>query len=215
MTYRSVPTVMGVCLITTLLASMSNIASVLAQTDTIRSNDGIQRDLERQPVPLEPLPLPEAPPDPNLQAPSPDTILPDLTAPIPGESSIIVERFEMTGNTVFSNATLLSVPLNPSNPAVGEDESQSCLPNTDIATATIGATVNQPFAISQLVQVATRISQFYACEGYIAVTKIVVIPDSSQQPGRGIVQIQVIEGTLEDVQVISNTRRSIFTLNND
>ena len=206
MTNHTVTPSMRILLMALLLASTFNCVPAFAQTNPI------QGDFERQPVPIEPPSTPEEIPDPDLQVPSPEEVQPDI---IQDERSIIVERFEITGNTVFPKSTLLNLPLMPSDREPEAGEPQSCLPESDGVIDTIGTTVNQSFSVGQLLQVAARVAEFYACEGYSTSGAKVVIPETTQQAGQGRVEIQVIEGTLEEIVVTSETNRSIFTLNTD
>ncbi len=56
---------------------------------------------------------------------------------------------------------------------------------------------NKPIAFAQLLQAANQITQFYVQKGYI--TSGAYIP--SQEFRSGIIKIQVVEGSLEDIQV--------------
>ncbi|MGK7891777.1 MAG: ShlB/FhaC/HecB family hemolysin secretion/activation protein [Leptolyngbyaceae cyanobacterium] len=199
-------TIIRAIFIASLFGPIFTISSALAQTNSTVPENGIQGDIERQPLPLEPPPLPEAVPEPDLQIPGEDEIQPES---VQNEATITVEQFEIIDNTIFPDATLLDLPLTPLNP----DDSSSCLPELDPLVPTMGTVENQTFTLSQLFQVSVVVAQFYACEGYSTSGAKVVIPETTQQTGGGVVQLQVIEGILEDVQVISNTRRSIFTLN--
>ena len=194
---------------------MSN-APALAQVSN-PSNDTLQRDLERQPPPLEPPPFPEVVPDVPLQIPD----RAPLPEGIPGDRSILVEQFQITGNTVFPATVLQQLPLHPDqlpllSASEGQDrnERESCLPDTDASMETIGSVANRSFSIAELIQVAATVATFYGCEGYRTSGAISVIPETTQATGQGMVEIQVIEGRLATApEVVSNTERSIFTLN--
>lgn len=195
---------------------LTSVTPAFAQVSK-QSNNTIQRNLERQPPPLEPPPLPEAVPDSPLQIPGHE-LLPEV---IPGDRSILVEQFQITGNTVFSTAILQRLPLHPdglplSSGSEGQNQNgdKSCLPDTDVSGETIGSVANRAFSIAELIQVAATVATFYGCEGYRTSGAISVIPETTQAIGQGIVEIQVIEGRLATApDVVSNTERSIFTLN--
>ncbi|KAB8315789.1 ShlB/FhaC/HecB family hemolysin secretion/activation protein [Tolypothrix campylonemoides VB511288] len=126
--------------------------------------------------------LPELAPPSRL--PPPEELLPPptTTPPTPEQApfeetpqSIIVEKFEITGSSVFSR----------------EDFAKITAPYT-----------KRPITLAELYQVRTEISNLYVSKGYI--TSGAFIPPQKLQGG--IVQIQVVEGTLEDIKV-SGTRR--------
>jgi hemolysin activation/secretion protein len=66
---------------------------------------------------------------------------------------------------------------------------------------------NQRFSFTQLLQIASKVSELYARDGYSTSGAKVIIPDETQKQGQGIVKIQVIEGELEKTEVISVKRQ--------
>lgn len=144
----------------------------------------IPPDLQRQrlPEPLEPpstAPLPEL--EPPQQLPPPEELLQPpgtIPEPIPGEevpNTITVKRFEVIGSTILSQE--------------------------DVEEITREFT-NRPISFAELLQVRSRITQYYLDRGYI--TTGALIPP--QELTSGVVQIQVIEGGIEEINV-TGTRR--------
>lgn len=122
--------------------------------------------LTPEPVnPRQSSPLP-AESNPLETIPTPPT--PESLSDIPG--TIVVEKFEFQGNTVFSSSEL--------NQAIA-DFSQ------------------KPISFAQLVQAANQITELYVSQGYI--TTGAYIPEQSL--ASRIVQIQIVEGSLAEVEV--------------
>ncbi len=122
------------------------------------------------------LPLPETP----LKLPSQDLLKP--VAPLlPADEglnvagTIIVDRFEIIGNTVFSL--------------------------TELTKATASFT-KRPISFAELLQARAAITELYINRGYI--TSGALIPP--QKLADGVVKIQVLEGSLEDIKVSGTTR---------
>ncbi|MDZ8085498.1 MAG: ShlB/FhaC/HecB family hemolysin secretion/activation protein [Nostoc sp. DedQUE12b] len=134
-----------------------------------------------QPPTPSPLPSPEVPqplpPPAELLPPSAPTPTPD--APLPGNfpQTIVVERFEVVGSTVFSAE--------------------------ELAKATAEFT-KRPISLTELFQARSKITDLYVKNGYI--TSGALIPPQRIQPQSRVVKIQVVEGKLEDIQV-TGTRR--------
>ncbi|WP_204368479.1 ShlB/FhaC/HecB family hemolysin secretion/activation protein [Neosynechococcus sphagnicola] len=126
------------------------------------------------------LPLEPAVPTPSL--PPPETLLqllPPSEAPEPKPSvpgSITVKRFEVMGSTVFTPEDLAQVTA---------------------------AFTGHPISFAELQQAAAAVTQHYIQAGYI--TTGALIP-SGQVITAGIVKIQVIEGTLESIQITGTHR---------
>ena len=129
--------------------------------------------------PSQPLPsIQDTPRQPQTSPPVPE-IRPSPTTPqeIPQiTQTITVTDFKFTGNTVFSDEELRE-------------------------KVTQGLT-NQPITLSRLLQVATDVGQLYADAGYSTSGAVVEIPEITQQQGNGVVEIQIIEGKLEAINVI-------------
>ncbi|WP_375470426.1 ShlB/FhaC/HecB family hemolysin secretion/activation protein [uncultured Nostoc sp.] len=149
-----------------------------------------------QPPAPSPLPSPELPqplpPPAELFPPSAPTPIPE--EPFPGNflQTIVVERFEVVGSTVFSPEELA------------------------LATAEF---TKRPISQAQLFQASSKINDLYVNNGYITsgayippqtlqsrVVKIQVVGGKLEALKSYIVKIQVVEGKLEDIQV-TGTRR--------
>ncbi|WP_298912294.1 ShlB/FhaC/HecB family hemolysin secretion/activation protein, partial [uncultured Nostoc sp.] len=141
-------------------------------------------------------PLPE---QPQLLPPPAELFPPSAPSPTPEEpfpgnflQTIVVERFEVVGSTVFSPEELA------------------------LATAEF---TKQPISQAQLFQASSKITDLYVNNGYITsgayippqtlqsrVVKIQVVGGKLEALKSYIVKIQVVEGKLEDIQV-TGTRR--------
>ncbi|BAU05207.1 ShlB/FhaC/HecB family hemolysin secretion/activation protein [Fischerella sp. NIES-3754] len=117
-----------------------------------------------QPSPTTPLPPLEKP----LQVPPTTPPTPEEIQNVPG--TIVVQKFEFIGSTVFSQQEL------------------------EQATADF---VGKPITFAELLQAANQVTQLYLQQGYI--TSGAYIP--SQEIQLGIVKIQVLEGSVEDIKV--------------
>ncbi len=129
---------------------------------------------ELQPPQRQPLPeQPTLPPPVELLAPTPGSQPPETT---PGDvpATIVVERYQVTGSTVFSPEELAN------------------------ATQEFTGTVT----LTTLFQARAAITKLYTDKGYI--TSGAFIPEQSLQGG--VVEIRVVEGSLEDIRV-TGTRR--------
>ncbi|MGK7891385.1 MAG: ShlB/FhaC/HecB family hemolysin secretion/activation protein [Leptolyngbyaceae cyanobacterium] len=126
-------------------------------------------------------------------------IPPAERTPIPNE--VALNGFNITGNTVFSTEELTV-------------EAQRAL--VAPAEETLDDSAQQPFEIpaivslSQLIQASDRITQRYVNEGYISSGAI--IPEDGIQ-ANGTVEIQVIEGRLESIDVARSPNRQQSLLN--
>ena len=122
----------------------------------------VDEEILPQPVPLplpeELLPLPSTPPD-----------LPESGLDIPG--TIVVDRFEVLGSTVFSEAQLAA------------------------ATAQF---VGKPITFAELFEARSAITNLYIDAGYISSGAFL---PSEQFVDDGVVEIRVVEGSLEDINI--------------
>ena len=122
----------------------------------------VDEEILPQPVPLplpeELLPLPSTPPD-----------LPESGLDIPG--TIVVDRFEVLGSTVFSEAQLAA------------------------ATAQF---VGKPITFAELFEARSAITNLYINAGYISSGAFL---PSEQFVDDGVVEIRVVEGSLEDINI--------------
>jgi hemolysin activation/secretion protein len=140
----------------------------------------LPRDFQRIPEDPEPEaePLPPLPPlDELLRPPSPDFVPPsDDSGLAPEAETVTVERFDVVGSTVFSAERLAEV--------------------TEQFT-------NRPLTFAEILEVRSAITQLYADEGYI--TSGAYVPPQTFKDG-GVVEIRVIEGRLEDIEIIGTRR---------
>ncbi len=150
-------------------------SGLLAQSAPTLPRPDFQRPA---PQPTEP-PLPTLPPSPEiLPPPTPPTVPGQTTTPDNLPATIVINRFEITGNTV--------------------------LPPAEIAKITSQYT-NKPLDFTQLLQVASEITQLYVKNGYI--NSGAYIPgNQSFDANGGTVEIKVIEGRVEDI-VVTGTQR--------
>ncbi|PMB51327.1 hemolysin activation/secretion protein [Fischerella thermalis CCMEE 5201] len=120
------------------------------------------------PTPEQPSPTPLPPLEKPLQVPPTTPPTPEEIQNVPG--TIVVQKFEFIGSTVFSQREL------------------------EQATADF---VGKPITFAELLQAANQVTQLYLQQGYI--TSGAYIP--SQEIQSGIVKIQVLEGSVEDIKV--------------
>ncbi|MBE9139132.1 ShlB/FhaC/HecB family hemolysin secretion/activation protein [Nodosilinea sp. LEGE 07088] len=159
----------------------------------------VPRDL---PPSEQPLPLPEPEPLPPLEE------LLEPTAPLeplqPGgepeaaPQTIFVERFEVVDSTVF-NADVLAEVAKKAPQFMAEECSE--IPNIQTIDGT-DVLVNRELTFAELQQARTAITRVYICEGFI--TSGAIVPP--QEPEDNVVRLQVIEGSLEDIEVLGTQR---------
>ncbi|HEY9804917.1 MAG TPA: ShlB/FhaC/HecB family hemolysin secretion/activation protein [Leptolyngbyaceae cyanobacterium] len=139
--------------------------------------------LTQIPSPVRPT-IPEPPTKPSpppadedlLQTPTPSLPTPPKLPEIP--QTIVIKRFEFLGNTAFSNEKLAK-------------ETQEL--------------IGKPITFTELVQVETIITKLYTDAGYI--NSGAVIPAGQKFPkDQAVVKVQIVEGGLEDIQVIGTSR---------
>ncbi|MBN4004911.1 ShlB/FhaC/HecB family hemolysin secretion/activation protein [Nostoc sp. LPT] len=141
--------------------------------------------------------LPQLPPPQDVQPPSPKT--PTLPTPpqLPPPSELLqpgqpllkpdepflersqiftVKQFEVIGSTVFSREKLNKV---------------------------LAPFTNKPITFTQLLEARSKITELYIQEGYV--TSGAYIPEQTFD-NNGVVQIQIIEGKLEDIQITGTKR---------
>ncbi len=117
---------------------------------------------------------PPVPPSPNL-LPPPTAPTPTTPGAVPSDvpATITVERFEVVGSTVFSRQTL--------------------------AKATAKFT-HRPITFAELLQASAAIAKLYTDQGYLTSGAFIPSHQIFQTQG-GVVKIQVMEGSLEAIQV--------------
>uniref|UniRef100_UPI00286AFB29 POTRA domain-containing protein n=1 Tax=Chamaesiphon sp. OTE_75_metabat_556 TaxID=2964692 RepID=UPI00286AFB29 len=147
----------------------------IAQTTPTLPRPDFQRPA---PQPTE-APLPTLPPSPELLPPPTTPNLPSQpTTPENLPATIVINRFEITGNTVFSPAEIEKIT---------------------------SQYTNKPLDFTQLLQVASEITQLYVKNGYINSGAYIPGNQSFDASG-GTVEIKVIEGRVEDI-VVTGTQR--------
>ncbi len=173
------------CLHSLLVVLTSTIAPsyLRAQTNAITQNTPDSPDFPQIPpqdvIPPQPSPaLPETPPS---SPPSPEELLPSpqiSPEDIPQlEEIIAVTEFKFTGNTAFTSQ--------------------------ELAQKFTKDLTNKTLSLTRLLQIASDIAKLYAERGYSTSGAIISIPESTQQQGKGIVEVKVIEGKLTDIKVLS------------
>ncbi len=118
---------------------------------------------------------PQLPPSIELLPPSNSTTTPEQQFPNNVTGTIVVERFEVVGSTVFSSEKLTEVTKE---------------------------FTKKPISIAELYQARSKITELYVQNGYI--TSGAYIP--LQTIKSGVVRIQVVEGKLQEIQVIGTRR---------
>jgi hemolysin activation/secretion protein len=155
--------------------TVGNSHLLLAQATPTLPRPDFQRPA---PQPSEP-PQPQLPPSPELLPTVPTPSLPARSTPqieLPG--SIVVNRFEVKGSTVFTPAELAQIT---------------------------GRYTNQPLDFAQLLQVASEITELYVKNGYINSGAYIPGNQSFAVTG-GTVEIKVIEGKVADIVVEGTSR---------
>lgn len=177
--------------------------------------------LQPSPSPLPQAPLPTLPP-PNELLPAPSQpASPELPGEVP--STIFVKQFQVIGSTAFSPEELAAVARRAvlgdrasdatSSPAGPEPEAAGTAAEPSPSAEDLQGTstenvcpqkidtsetqVDQSLSFAQLLQARSAITQLYIDCGYI--TSGAYIPPQTIE--NGIVQIQVIEGKLEEINV--------------
>ncbi len=158
-----------------LLLSMSFCPTAIAQLPAIDPRGN-------QPPSLEPLPIPRIEP-----LPSPDQLLPPSPMPpnseqlpVDAPQTIRVTQLVVVGSTVFSEQVL--------NEAI--TQSIGAIPPT-----------GRTLSLTELFQARSAITDLYVSRGYL--TSGAYIPPQKLQTG--VVEIRVVEGSLEDIQVTGTT----------
>jgi hemolysin activation/secretion protein len=180
------------------------------------------------PPPQDVLPPPSSPPElPTVPSapPSPDNLLPTPTPNLPQQTDpkvpikLLVNKFQFRGSSVFKDEEKLLQAIE-----VFLFEKSSNLLNEQAKCDRLKQLDQQPpprklprsesdspveLTFSQLLEARSAISQLYLCNGYI--TSGAIIPAGQELPPlpqAGAVTIEIVEGSLEDIQVIGNRRLS-------
>lgn len=164
----------------------------------------------RFPQPLDPDPLPEVPeplppPEELLDLPMPDEPFQPELGPEVEDITLFVERFEVVDGTVFDPEVLAEVAKRCFQASVATlgSEDRQCV--RELIAAGLDGTdvfVNEELTFRELLQARTAITHFYIEQGYI--TSGAILPP--QEPENDVVQIRVIEGSLEAIEVLGTRR---------
>lgn len=212
----------------------ADLPSVLSTPDRVaqlQNDPAIPQDRIDPVIPEEPLPTEPLPP-----LPSPDELLQPAPSTQPQEPSgeipvrIFVKRFEVEGSTVFSPEELATVAkqavsdqsgqadqienqtapevVNPENTL--EDAPENAEGNTAAALEppacpipyVIDTEVNRELSFAEVLRARSAITQLYVQCGYV--TSGALIPPQTLEGN--VIRIQVIEGSLEEINV-TGTRR--------
>ncbi len=168
--------------------SFAAVASPIPTSEPISNLEQSQQlaqnsDALSNPVPRDPIPAPPLPETPLSPLPPPEELLPLPETPPPPSpnldipETIFIQRFEIVGNTAFSSEELLA-----------ELKKQGL--------------VGRELSFAELIQARSVITQYYVARGYV--TSGALIPPQAIRDG--VAQIQVIEGSLETINVEGNRR---------
>lgn len=175
---------MSLLILTHLLFSGLNSERLRAQTinsaqvpNPPNPPPGLLRPAPALPPPQNP---PVLPPPQDLLQPSPNAPPPKTPETVPSEvpGTIIVERFEVVGSTVFSRETL--------------------------AKATAQFT-QKPISFAELLQASAAITKLYTDKGYVTSGASIPYNQTFRTKG-GVVRIQAVEGKVENIQVTGTGR---------
>ncbi|MEL7244719.1 MAG: ShlB/FhaC/HecB family hemolysin secretion/activation protein [Cyanobacteria bacterium J06573_2] len=139
-----------------------------------------------------PLPSPQdiQPPTPQLPTPSPpqrlpppsELLEPSTPNPIPSQplpditDTIVIKKFEFIGNTAFNQEELAEV---------------------------LKDFTNKPITFAQLEQAKSAVVQYYINNKYVTSGAFIPVGQSIED---GVVQIEIVEGKLEEIQISGNRR---------
>ncbi|WP_044291179.1 ShlB/FhaC/HecB family hemolysin secretion/activation protein [Rivularia sp. PCC 7116] len=148
---------------------------VIAQVPSLEEINSFPPPQDIQPLPNPPETTPKLPDSQEkpLQLPSPEkpTQVDEAT-----QSNIVVTDFKFIGNTVFTDEELAKIFIDSGD-------------------------INQPIALSKLLQIAVNVTALYHQHGYKTSGAVVRIPELTQQQGRGEVEIRVVEGQLQQIDI--------------
>ena len=162
---------------------LNSLTTQICKAQSVSPNPRTPQQLP-SPQDVEP-PAPDALPTPSVpeKLPPPSGLLkpfiptPEPSQPLPDTpQTVTIEKFEVVGSTVFSQQELAQV-LKPFT--------------------------NKPITFAQLSQASSAITQFYIDNKYI--TSGAYLP-AGQSIEDGVVKIVVIEGKLEDIEIVGTER---------
>ena len=169
------------CSLLVVLTNTIDTGYLKAQTSEITQNNPDTPAIPQIP-PQDVIPPPSYPSLPEKPASSPPT--PEELLPLPitppeelpsNEETITVTEFIFTGNTAFTSAEL------------SEQFTQDL--------------TSKPLSLNRLLKISSDIANLYAERGYSTSGAIISIPEITQQQGKGIVEIKVIEGELAEIRI--------------
>ena len=121
---------------------------------------------------------PVAPPETLLET-QPIPAAPESGPDVP--ETVIIEGFEFEGSSVFTPGEL-----------------------TEAITQSLDAELPVELSFTELFRVRSAITQLYADEGYV--TSLAILPPQEFSPEGGTLREEIIEGGLEDIEVVSPGR---------
>jgi hemolysin activation/secretion protein len=159
----------------------------------------VQRD-RISPPPKEPAES-SVPPVVSTPTPVPESVPKTVPQAVP--ENIFVERFNVVGSTIFSPETLVLIAAQALTPTKPPEPLPSGL---EIDPQVI----NRLLSPGDLLQASEAITKYYTDRGYI--NSGAFIPQDALRDG--IATIQIIEGSLEDINITRNPNRSNSLLAN-
>jgi hemolysin activation/secretion protein len=159
-----------------LLLGYSIVDRVWAQTLPNPSNTIDRNNLPPSQVPLPSPQLPERIPSLPQLLPPANSTSPDSTIP-DLPGTIRVKRFQIIGSTVFTQADFDRITQ---------------------------AYLNRDISIAELFEIRSKITELYLSKGYV--TSGAIVPPQTIGRADGVVEIQVIEGRVESIEVKGNSR---------
>ncbi|MEL6462885.1 MAG: POTRA domain-containing protein, partial [Cyanobacteria bacterium J06621_15] len=155
------------------------ILNCLTINQSIAQTNPLPSPQDIQPPTPQPLPTPSPP----QRLPPPSELLePSTPNPIPSQplpditDTIVIKKFEFIGNTAFNQEELAEV---------------------------LKDFTNKPITFAQLEQAKSAVVQYYIDNKYVTSGAFIPVGQSIED---GVVQIEIVEGKLEEIQISGNTR---------
>ncbi|MUG97315.1 BamA/TamA family outer membrane protein [Scytonema sp. UIC 10036] len=169
-------------------------------------------------------PVTEPPQQPQAPSPPPpqENLLPTTPTPqlekspeaeFPEDFPIVITRFEFLGSTVFKDEELLRVIEDALNGVSNESDENSPKPDRNSVPTERQGNIRLPrteqdkpvtLTFAQLLQARSAITNYYIKKEYI--TSGALIPEQTIAPKGGVVRIQIVEGSIEEIRVIGTRR---------
>ena len=161
-------------LINTFIATSLHAQNVNTNANTSDTPKPPPQDVNPPPTPPSlPETPPASPPSPQELLPTPETSPEEL---LNTDETITVTEFIFTGNTIFTSEEL-KVKF-----------------TKDLT--------EKPLSLNRLLTIASDIAKLYSEQGYSTSGAIISIPETTQQQGKGIVEVKIIEGELSEIRVL-------------